>query len=121
MYEALRNIILTCGGEFLASPPNPPAGGPPLLSCRRLLIQYIRSYPPYLQAVSSNRNPKIRHAVLTRYPLNTVYMPTGTCAIDVASMGEMKNLPGEPQGKTLPGRSRRRLEANIKTDFRETG
>jgi hypothetical protein len=48
-------------------------------------------------------------------------MPTGTCAIDVASTGEMKNLPGEPQGKTLPGRSRRRLEANIKTDFRETG
>jgi hypothetical protein len=25
----------------------PQAGGPPLVSCPRLLIQYIRSYPPY--------------------------------------------------------------------------
>jgi hypothetical protein len=27
--------------------PNPKAGGPPLVGCQRLLIQYIRSYPPY--------------------------------------------------------------------------
>jgi hypothetical protein len=27
------------------------AGEPPLVGCPRLLIQYIRSYPPYLQAV----------------------------------------------------------------------
>jgi hypothetical protein len=26
--------------------PNPQAGGPPLVGCPRLLIQYIRSYPP---------------------------------------------------------------------------
>jgi hypothetical protein len=26
--------------------PNPQAGGPPLVVCPRLLIQYIRSYPP---------------------------------------------------------------------------
>jgi hypothetical protein len=25
----------------------PQAGGPPLVGCPRLLIQYIRSYPPY--------------------------------------------------------------------------
>ena len=25
----------------------PQAGGPPLVSCTRLLIQYVRSYPPY--------------------------------------------------------------------------
>jgi hypothetical protein len=29
------------------------AGGPPLVGCPRLLIQYIRSCPPYLEAVSS--------------------------------------------------------------------
>jgi hypothetical protein len=27
--------------------PKPQAGGPPLVGCPRLLIQYIRSYPPY--------------------------------------------------------------------------
>jgi len=27
--------------------PNPQAGGPPLVGCPRLLIEYIRSYPPH--------------------------------------------------------------------------
>jgi hypothetical protein len=27
--------------------PNPQAGGPPLVGCQRLLIRYVRSYPPY--------------------------------------------------------------------------
>ncbi|KAJ4452211.1 hypothetical protein ANN_03729 [Periplaneta americana] len=44
--------------------PNPQAGGPPLIGCPRLLIQYIRSYPPYLEAVSSIRNLRTRHAVV---------------------------------------------------------
>ena len=30
-----------------SSSSNPQAGGPPLVGCPRLLIQYIRSYPPY--------------------------------------------------------------------------
>jgi hypothetical protein len=34
-----------------------------------MLIQYIRSYPPYLEAVSI-RNPKTRLAVVTVDPLN---------------------------------------------------
>jgi len=29
--------------------PNPKAGGPPLVGCQRLLIQFIRSCPPYRQ------------------------------------------------------------------------
>jgi hypothetical protein len=36
--------------------PNPPAGGPPFVGCPRLLIQYIRNYPPYLEAVSAIHN-----------------------------------------------------------------
>jgi hypothetical protein len=40
--------------------PNPQAGGPPHVGCPRLLIQYIRSYPPHLEAVSS-----ILHTVVT--------------------------------------------------------
>jgi hypothetical protein len=45
--------------------PNLQAGGPSFVGCPRLLIQYIRSYPPYLEAVSSIRNLRTRHAVVT--------------------------------------------------------
>ena len=31
----------------VSTSPNPQTGGPPLVGCPRLLIQYIRSYPPY--------------------------------------------------------------------------
>jgi hypothetical protein len=50
--------------------PNPPTGGPPPVGCPRLLIQYIRSYPPYLEGVSSIRNLRTHHAVVTRDPPN---------------------------------------------------
>jgi hypothetical protein len=49
--------------------PNPQAEGPPLVGCQRLLIQYIRSYTSYLEAVSFNQNPMSRHTVLTRTSL----------------------------------------------------
>jgi hypothetical protein len=32
---------------FVCTSPNPQASRPPLVGCPRLLIQYIRSYPPY--------------------------------------------------------------------------
>jgi hypothetical protein len=54
---------------FITNPtPNPQAGGPPLVGCPRLLIQYIRSYPPKLEGVSSICNLRTRHAVVTRDP-----------------------------------------------------
>jgi hypothetical protein len=34
-------------GGVVSTSPNPQAGGPPLVGCPRLLIQYIRSYHPY--------------------------------------------------------------------------
>jgi hypothetical protein len=40
------NMVFLWGGVVSASP-NPQAGGPPFVGCPRLLIQYIRSYPPY--------------------------------------------------------------------------
>jgi hypothetical protein len=49
---------------------NVSAEGPPLVGCPRLLIQYIHSYPPYLEAVSSIRNVRTRHAMATRDPPN---------------------------------------------------
>jgi hypothetical protein len=57
--------------RWVVSPtPNPQAGGPPLVGCPRLLVQYIRSYPPKLEGVSSIRNLRTRHAVMTRDPPN---------------------------------------------------
>jgi hypothetical protein len=40
------NISVLQGG-VVGTSPNPQAGGPPLVGCPRLLIQLIRSYPPY--------------------------------------------------------------------------
>jgi hypothetical protein len=48
--------------------PNPQAGGPPPVSCLLLLIQYISSYPPYLEASTSICNLKACHDVVTRDP-----------------------------------------------------
>jgi hypothetical protein len=50
------------------------AGGTPLVGCPRVLIQYIGSYPPYLEAVSSIRNLRTRHALVKRDPLNMGYI-----------------------------------------------
>ena len=44
--EYFLTFCFSQGGVVSASP-NPQAGGPPLVSCPRLLIQFIRSYPPY--------------------------------------------------------------------------
>jgi len=41
------SYIIFLWGEVVSTSPNPQAGGPPLVGCPRLLIQYIRSYPPY--------------------------------------------------------------------------
>jgi hypothetical protein len=50
-----RGSISTCKyyltwvftGRVVSTSPNPQAGGPALVGCPRLLIQFIRSYPPY--------------------------------------------------------------------------
>jgi hypothetical protein len=65
-----RNKYLVLWGRVVSPPSNPQAGGPPTAGCPRLLIQYIRSYPPYLEAVSSIRNPRTHHTVVTVDPLN---------------------------------------------------
>jgi hypothetical protein len=69
-FVTFRNMFLFLRWEVVSPPPNPQAGGPPLAGCPRLLIQYIRSYAPYLEAFSSTRNLRTRHAVVTRDPLN---------------------------------------------------
>ena len=45
LWMFLNNVFLQ--GGVVSTSPNPQAGGPPLVGCPRLLIQFIRSYPPY--------------------------------------------------------------------------
>jgi hypothetical protein len=51
--------------------PNPQAGEPPFICFTRLLIQYIRSWHPYLETFSIC-NLRTRHAIVTRNPRNVV-------------------------------------------------
>jgi hypothetical protein len=60
--------MLFCGEDMLNSAPNQQPGGPPLVGCPRLFIKYISSYHPNVEAVSSIRNMRMRHAVVTRGP-----------------------------------------------------
>jgi hypothetical protein len=66
----IRNKYWVLRGWVVSPPPNSQAGGPPTAGCPQLLIQYIRSYPSYLEAVSSIRNQRTRHALVTVDPLN---------------------------------------------------
>ena len=61
--QVFLNMNVLQGGVVSTSP-NPQAGGPPLVRYPRLLIQFIRSYPPY-RSRSSIRNLRTRHAVVT--------------------------------------------------------
>jgi hypothetical protein len=60
--------------RWIVSPmPKPQAGRPPLDGCPQLLNQYIHSYPPHLEAVSSIHNLRTYHAVVTWDPLNMAF------------------------------------------------
>jgi len=52
------------GEELLAHQLTPQGGGPTLVGCPRLLIQYIRSYPPFGRR-SSIHNMRMHHAIVT--------------------------------------------------------
>jgi hypothetical protein len=50
------------------------AGGPRLVGCPQLHVQYIRSYLPYIsRGRLLHQQPQTRHAVVTRNPLNMDY------------------------------------------------
>jgi hypothetical protein len=57
--------LASYGDKLLSSPPSLQAGEPQLVSCPWLLVQYIFSYLPHLEAVSSTHNLRICHAVVT--------------------------------------------------------
>jgi hypothetical protein len=71
-----RNKLTLYCEELLAPVRTSQAGRPPLVGCPRLLNQCIHSYPPYLEGVSSIRNLRTRHAVVTRDQLNAYLYPS---------------------------------------------
>jgi hypothetical protein len=50
----VRNKLEVLRWGVVNPSPNPQAGGPPPVGRPLLLIQYIRSYPPYLEVVSED-------------------------------------------------------------------
>jgi hypothetical protein len=59
----VRGPVLTLRNKLLFLRPR--WGISPCRLYETAFIQYTRSYPPYLDAVSSNRNPRRRHALVT--------------------------------------------------------
>jgi hypothetical protein len=80
----IRNKYWILRGMVVSPTPNPQAGGPPTVGCPRLIIQHIRSYPPYMEAVSSIRNPRIGSD--SQNYLNTNWMFNYTTELEVESL-----------------------------------
>jgi hypothetical protein len=100
-------------------PPKPQARGPPLVGCQRLLIQYIRSYPPYLEIVSwvqvmprwqvthIKGKDKVVPVLLTEHHAMTVYWGNGGIDPSILDLGtrwrwviSFTPRPLYPQGKS---------------------
>jgi hypothetical protein len=56
--------------------PNLQAGGPSFVDCPWLLIQFIHTYSPYLEAISSIHNLKMCHVMVKEIPSNMDHIPT---------------------------------------------
>ena len=73
-----RNMLNLSRWGLVSISPNPQAGGPLLVGCPRMLIQYIRSYI---------RNLRTRHAVVTRTHLSwflKMWLPEGEVCVSVS-------------------------------------
>jgi hypothetical protein len=72
--------------EVVSPTPKPQLGGPSFFGCPRLRIQYSRGYLPYLEAVSSIRNLRTRHAVVRKGPRNMVLYTRVYFSLDQVSL-----------------------------------
>jgi hypothetical protein len=77
LWHFVTSLFLWWG--VVSSTPNPQYEGPPLVGCPRVFIQYIRSYPPCLEAISFIRNLRTRHAMVTKDPPNMEIFILGLC------------------------------------------
>jgi hypothetical protein len=86
------------GEELLAPRPIPNLE----IGWLRLLIPYIRSYPPWLEAVSSIRNPRTRHTMATGThkitPVNSLsIIPQVKFEVSEMFKSRPSTLPWKPQ------------------------
>jgi hypothetical protein len=71
-FVTFRNkLIFFLRWRVVRPTPNTQAWGTPLIGCPRLVVKYIRSYLPFLEAVPSIRNLR-RHGMMARDPPNIV-------------------------------------------------
>ena len=75
LFWMFRNMIKFLRWGVVSTSSNPQVGRPPLIGCPRLLVQYIRSYSPYLEAVSPSATWR-RHDVVTGTQLSLWQGPT---------------------------------------------
>jgi hypothetical protein len=69
----IRNKLIFYGEELLAPRPTPQLEDHPLSAVRDCLFNIFSASPPYLEGVSSIRNLRTRHGVVTRDPPNIYY------------------------------------------------
>ena len=67
-------------GRVVSTSPNPQAGGSPLVGCPRMLIQFIRSYPPYRRPFLYPQ-PEDAPRRDDRGPLPTEHYPFQSCQV----------------------------------------
>ena len=79
----------------VSNSPNPQAGGPPLVVCLRLLIQYICSYPPYWR-LFLHPQPKDVPCLGDRDPLITEKL-TAKLKEKTWSNSQIKNHKNSPE------------------------
>ena len=73
--EMFCNTVQCLWWEVVSISPNTQAGGPPLLGCAQLLIQYICSYPPKSGGCSYIYNLRTCHAAVTRTAYHGDWVP----------------------------------------------
>jgi hypothetical protein len=97
-----RNKIIFLRWGVVSPTPNPHAGGPPLVGCPRLLSQYIRSYPPYLEAVPQPEDAPCRGDKIQSRTPNLISLKTTLILFPHLSLDLPKgHLPSGFNTKTL--------------------
>ena len=104
-------------GGVVSTSPNPQAGGPPLVGCPRLLIQFIRSYPPY-RRLFLYPQPEDAPCRGDRDPLTQVktYLPT-LCQMLVQRMDFHKEVQRKFQYMFMPHHQNAGQNHDIETEI----
>jgi len=86
IWASCRNLIYVRKVKVSTSP-NPQGGGPTLVDCPRLLIQYIRSYPPYWRPFF-HQEPEDAPCLGDRDPLITYFQEMGCGYMDLIELAQ---------------------------------